>query len=470
MPQSVRLTNDQGERLAARNRLFERISQASEAKAKKPGEVFLSKIPSNHKDLSEFDLFRVLTTSPELEHTRESAVKTIEILSGQRESGNVVFQEIDLQPIRSDVVAERKLSEPDPTTMISEQDNRKRFKDRLAGKIDQMLNSVKEAPKPVEIIEKYANGFNKVGVDLQPLEILQPDYSNINPKIIRDDAAERLNFKKALLSRIEESSVKPIHSEETLNELVIPENFRDMKPINLARIIEIENKIPSEMANQIVFDLLRPEVLEPEMVPVQPEEVEVRVTPDFDNMRTIDKRWFLTTEGELSSDLADEYLAHIDGKPVKGNYVFNVTVVEPRKPTFSVDSKPPLTVDIEDLVSGVAIPYNYAEMSDTELHFFLTHDSVFACSNEKATDAVNYLYSRPTRKSVYVVTPDGEKVEPFAVEAPIVEPIIEDEPVGEFSVSLPDFFITLSARDKYTYLTKELKWLPEKANEFIAAL
>jgi hypothetical protein len=51
----------------------------------------------------------------------------------------------------------------------------------------------------------------------------------------------------------------------------------------------------------------------------------------------------------------------------------------------------------------------------------------------------------------------------------VVEEIVE-EPVGEFSVELPEFFSGLSTRDKYLYLTGTLKWTPDKANDFIVTL
>lgn len=382
-----------------------------------PEKGLVLQIPYNYSEMSNAELLATITQNLDYGHTHYTAYLTLDILSGRvKKPSNVILKAVKFAEKAEEVVtASVKDKDALPDIVVErERFKREAFKAYLAGKAARtasipventtkvtlrvpsnyadlnstellyvLMNNVELAqtrhsayttidilsgalPQPENVTLQAVNLKTPApapAIQLQPAK--KPSLS-LHPGLKAADNPKRQLFKQELADRANKAlTAKPIVEEEkVLNTVLLPEGYEGMSPgelhFALVRNPELHH---SQESARYALDVLSGKI---KNAPIQFAVV-------------------ILENPQLAPVLAK---ATPKEKPVLAAKPAKITI---NKPTLLTRDQIPMGSEGDKVIK---IPHNYEDLSETQLHFALSHNREYGHSYESTYEALDILYGR----------------------------------------------------------------------------
>lgn len=374
-------------------------------------------VPANYAELSQDELLYVLTRSTELAHSTKSAYLTMDILSGEVEAPGY---KLKAKTLKKPIVEEAKrvvaaIKEIELHPLVQEQENAKRAEHKayLAGKAERAIQSLGVTPTPTPttllVPANYAelsqdellyvltrspelahtrdsaylaldilSGEVEVpGVKLKaktvkkpvpkpvPERVIEPvKAASIHPSIEKGEIPKRQQFKQFLAEKAEKAlSSKPIEDTTAApRTILLPQGYEEMDE------------------GELVFALIR----NPEFQHTNDQAISTidmlfgRKNKDNVEFKTLDVRNLQLAPSAKVAKLAKEA----------------ITASSASKPTVLARAELPMVLNPKEGERVILLPHNFDSMTETALHFALSHNREYGHSYESVYEALDIVAGR----------------------------------------------------------------------------
>lgn len=428
-------SNDRANRLSFKGALANKVEAALSAPA--PTEPTVKDqtllLPTNFESLSETDLHFTLMHNKELKHSRQSANLAVDIVFNKViHPKNVTFQTVEItNPVPVPVFATRKPSIRGKVRPITGPDLTAEFKQFVqefeAHRIEPVLHKPTQLQATILLPEGYdtlteddlhyrlthstdlAHSHESARFAIDILKGRMPKPEGVTFKVFEPiteapttvktqkpaqataivqprEVEHRAKFKQYLADKMEKAlATKPVVEELILKTVFVPQGYENMSDgeLHFALIRNPELKHSQESARQVI-DVLSGKIQNPGL--------------RFESISLVNPQLapVATTSNKKEKSV----------KPAtQAKFVIN-------KPSLLTRAQIPLTDSPDKGAEVILIPHNYEDMSETQLHFALSHNREYGHSFESVYEALDILYGRK-------VCPQGTVFSTVEVKKPV---------------------------------------------------
>lgn len=394
------------------------LANKSEAPVITEKELVL-RVPDNYKDISNAELLATITQNLEYGHTHYTAYLALDILSGRtKKPANVKLVSVKFADKVVTASAPVKTEAAQLPDIIVERERFKReaFKNYLAEKTTRTAEI--EEPE-TKIVLRVPSNY----AELNATELLYVLMNNVELAHTRESAYTAVDILSRAIAKPQNVTLQAVKLEAPHSPKAIQLSTVKQTPLSLHPLQKEAERPKRELYKEELADRARAAFnAKPVIEEVKPLKV-ILLPEGYESMTPGELHFALVRNPELghSQESARYTVDILEGKIKNAPVQFSVVILEnpelapvtaPRaikpkafntekkssiiinRPSLLTRAQVPVTNSPEEGQRVLKIPHNYEEMSETQLHFALSHNKEYGHSYESTYETLDILYGR----------------------------------------------------------------------------